>query len=463
MSFDPRAALNGALSLVAGQQESVVTPIYKQVAGEYPDPNLAFLEYVFLHDTDVYSGVKFLSNRAVGKGTHVECSAQAPNYIKTEAEGYLTDWLKYVKWGDRKSERGFGPLSKIITQELGYAGTSLLEMVDPENITALSSVQISSIWKWQRDYTGENTAIWQFPQINSRPLTPDRYITYKWNTVGRNPWGYGLAQSLVVPRVGPKGEFIPPVITSWWQMQDDARKRIHRFGTPRTIFGLPGVSLQESKEMAEVLKDPEADATFVANIPPTIAMDSPTGRGNFQPEFDLMRNRVDLGLNALLSVMLASDKKFAYNSARVGEDVSDIIVYDLQQTFKSITENELLYPVLEQAGFDANLLAPSLEFNVPDLIQEYAIADIDKAVTSGWITKLEARETARQVAKWPLSEGLPIELTLPPPMPLGGPMPGQEPQGLPEPEPKATESVFSERNLKKMQISVLEKLEAKLS
>jgi len=418
----------------AVNQQSVTVPGYKQTAGEYPDPNFPFLRDIYLKDTDVYTAVNFITNRAISRGYHIECDANAPNYLKTECEEYLTDFLEYVRWGDRRNERGFKPLAKTMLQEMGYAGTTILEEIDPEKISAFASVPPSSVWKFQRDYTGQLVGIWQYPHINPTPLSPDRYAIFRWNTVDRNPWGYGLAHSLAYPRVGPRGELIPPVILSWWQMQDDARLRLHRYAVPRSIFGVKGISLNEAKDMAETMKDPEASASIITNAEVGVAMDSPTARGNFAPEFDLIRNRVDIGLNAMLSVILASDKKFAYSSARVGQDISDIIVWDLQQNFKSTTENEILAPIAEQAGFDTNLLRPSFEYNIPDEPQEYTVADIlnavkviDPATGLPLISIQEARDTLKQLVQWPLDETMQATPTMMPGQLITNPQPTQSP------------------------------------
>lgn len=434
MSYNSRAAVNAALAYRSAQREqtSITVPGYKQTSGEYPDPNYPFLTYIFTHDTDVYSAVNFLKNRALGRGTHIECSAQAPNYMKSECERYLEDWHKYIRWGDRRNQKGFERLSKIMFQEMGYAGGTILELLNPDDIRATISVQLSSIWKFERDYTGELQKIWQYPQQNPTPLDPERFAIINWNDVDKNPWGYGLAHSLAYPRVAPNGGSIPPVITTWWQMQDDARRRLHRQASPRAIIGVPNLDETQAKPMAEALKDPEADATFLANTSPSIVLDSPTQRGNFDPEFQLIRNRMDIGLNALLSVMLASDKKFAYNSARVGQDISDIIVWDLQHSFASGWNLQILGPVAEQAGFDVNLLQPELKYNIPDEVQEFTIADVlnaaktvDPITGRPLISIEEARETIKQLAHWPLSDMLPS----PPPAPLPQPAPGGIPMG----------------------------------
>lgn len=410
------------------RQESITVPSWRTAAGEYPDPNFPFLEMVYTRDPDVYTNINFITNRALSQGYHFECTAQdAPNYMRSECEDFLKYFFDVIKWGDDSSERGFEPLSKTIVQELGWGGTHLLELIDPEDITMLAPVPLSSVWKWQRATDGTVLAIHQYPSWGFRPLTPSRYLNYRWNVVNRNPWGYGLIHPLAYPRVGPRGEVIPPLILSWWQMQDDAVRRLHRAGTPRTIVGFEGLPESVVAKMSEALQDPEPDATIASNAPVSIAMDSPTGRMNFQPEFDMMGNRIQIGLNSMIGAMIASDKGFSFSSSKTGYSMVDIVVWDLQRNFKRTTDFGLVTRVAEQNGFDVQLLRPELIFNQPDEPEtDHPIADITAAVTAGWITKEEARLIVKQQEKWPIPEQLPPEL-LQPQLPAALPQPGMQP------------------------------------
>ena len=93
--------------------------------------------------------------------------------------------------------------------------------------------------------------------------------------MNRSPWGHGLTYPLSRPRVGPKGEVIPPLILIWWQMQDDARKRLHRYGAPHAILGAPGMDPTTGKAIAEAISDPDAASSFLTNAPVSVAMDTP--------------------------------------------------------------------------------------------------------------------------------------------------------------------------------------------
>jgi hypothetical protein len=391
-------------------QESIVVPIYKQTAGEFPPVTFPDLRDYYTKDPDAYGAVNWITNRSLSKGYHIECNGDAPNYLRTEAESFLETWLKEVRWGDKRNERGFETMARTIMQEMCWGGTSLVEMIDPLKIEALAQVELSSIWRYQRDNYGNLRWIWQYPFVNPAPLHPERYIMYVWNQVDRNPFGYGLLHSIAQWKTGPNGSLIPPDILSKWQITDDIRRRLHRYGSPRSIFGLPGLTEAEAKQIAEAVKDPEADVSFATNTQVEVSMDTPTGRANFAPDLQYFQDRINLGLSNPMSQWLAGSKGFSYNSAQEFATLGDMIIWDLQSRFKSITELELLHRVLEQNGFDPSFLKPEFTYNIPDEPEDYSIADVltaatpDKVTGKSIITAQEAREILRKFAHWDLIE-----------------------------------------------------------
>jgi len=417
VSYNP-SGLADMLTYTRGQ-ESVVVPIWRQVAGEFPFPDFRVLRDIYLNDPDMYSAVNFVANRALSRGYHIECNENVPGH--EDAEEFLEDWLDAVRWGDRKNERGYGPLLRIITRELGWGGTSLLETLEPDSISAFAQVQLSSVWKFQRDDVGQLTAIWQYMSINPRALTPDRYLLFGWNTVDRNPFSYGLIHSVSLAKPNMiSGGTIPPLIAIKWQMEHDMAKRMHRAGSPRAIFQTKALAREEVKPLAEALRDPTADATFVTNAEVGVAMDSPTARMNFGPDLDFIDGRIKAATGNVLAEMLTG-KGFSYASAVKAGSLADELVWDMQSVIKADTQNAILKPVLDQNGFDGTLLNPKFEFNIPDNPQEWTMADLITAYLNGAITQADFVRNAKQFGKWDLDE--PAMLGPSPAAPFG-PAPG---------------------------------------
>ena len=436
MSYSPSGLANG-ITFRRGQ-ESVVVPIWRQAAGEYPFPDFRVLRDIYLSDPDMYSAVNFVGNRALSRGYHIECNPNVPNH--EEAEEYLTDWLECVAWGYRQNERGFLPLLRIMARELAWGGTTILEMcgdpagkAPPDVITSLIQVQLSSIWKFQRDSDGNLAAIWQYMSINPVALRPEKYIMFQWNMVDRNPFGYGLIHPVALAKPNMiTGGTIPPLIAIKWQMEEDMRQRMHRYGNPRTIFTAKALSREEIKPMAEVLKDPRADFSGITNADVGIASDSPPGRMNFGPDLDYLDGRIKAATGNVLSEMLTG-KGFSYASAVKAGSLADELVWDMQQVLKLNIEMAILRPVLNQSGqFDANLLKPKLEFNPPDPFTEFGANDLNALFQSGAISAMDVVRNLRKVARLDLDD--PVQPQQPmgmqPQMPNAGQQPADPMQQL---------------------------------
>ena len=418
MSYSPTGLSDSMV--MARMQESVVVPIYKQVSGEFPAPTFDNLRDIYMSDPYMYSTVNFISNRALSRGYHIECNPNVPNH--EDAEEFLTDWLDYVRWGSPNNERGYGPLLRIISRELGWGGTSLLETLEPEHISEFAQVQLTSLWKFQRNDIGELTAIWQKPQINPRALTPSRYLMFGWNTIDRNPWSAGLMQPIAMPKPNPiTGDVIPPLYAIIWQIQDDIRRRIHRYGGPHTVFGLKGVDEDDSKPIAEYLANPTADASFITDVEVTAAGDAPQGRINFGADLQYMDGIAKAAGGNILTEMITG-KGFSYASAVKAGSLADEIVWDMQSVIKTNTEYGILYPVLEQNDFNSILLKPKFVFNPPDPFAEIDLPGLTAALTAGGITKADFVRNAKKLGKLDLDDPLPS-------MPMQNPIMGQPTTG----------------------------------
>ena len=95
----------------------------------------------------------------------------------------------------------------------------------------------------------------------------------------------------------------------------------------------------------------------------------------------------------------------------------DIVVWDLQRSFKRTTDYGLVVPVASQGGYDINLLKPALVYNIPDKPTEPKIADIPQFVQLGIISKQEARLWLKEFGDVPIPEQMPPELMQQPQMP----------------------------------------------
>jgi hypothetical protein len=395
----------------AMHQESVIVPIYLQTAGEYPVPTFQELVDVAARDQDIFTSVSFIRNRALSRGFRTQCSGDAPNYMRTEAEEFMQDWFENVRWGDGVNEHGFQVLAKDIFWELVAIGASMVEKIwdDRGRLVALAHVQANSIWRYQRDEFGNVVYYWQLPFFNPRPLTPFRYIVWAWNRINREPFGRGLVHPLVQWRTGADGTVMWPVVYRWWQMQDSVARRIQRYGAPHTIYGMKGVSEQSAREASVYLKDPQADSSYITDVEVNVASDAPQGRMNFGPDLEWYTQRFQAGLGtAIVKLLTETDNNRA--GSQVKAELEDILIWDAKDAFAQTCDLEIISPVLQDNGFDTTMLKPHLVYNIPDEPEEYTIADVltaakpDPTTGKALISLEEARKILRKFAHWELAD-----------------------------------------------------------
>lgn len=406
--FQSRRNYNASFGGIDAGQESVVVPSWKRAAGEYPTITYQQLFRIVTSDTQLYSDMLFIRNRCLSRGFHIELNPDAPNFVAEESRNFLEDWLKYVRWGDQRNERGFGGLSESILDEKLWAGTSLTEMIPgPDDIQAFAQVGIASVWKVHREENGSLISILQLPSWNPKALTPSKYAMWVNNQFNREPFGYGLIHPLAMPKVGYNGALIQPTIYRWWQMQDDAAKRYHRYGQPRAVYSMPGIGVLQAKAYAEELKDPEADATIITNTTIDLKQDAPATRGNFQTEADIISNQVKSATGNILNEAVTG-KGFSYASMVKGASLADILCWSTQTKFCQEVDTIILDAVLEQNGFDPYILKPHYAPNIPDEPTEWTIDDLITAATpnpttgTALITVDEFRENVKKLGHWTL-------------------------------------------------------------
>ena len=409
--FQTRRSYNAQFqsgSYGVGGQESVIVPPWQVATGEYPKVSYQQLYRILTSDTTLYSDMMFIRNRCLSRGFHIDMNPKAPNYVAEEARSFLEDWLKYIRWGDAKNERGWSKLSRNLLDEKLWAGGSLLECIpDPDNIEAFAQVQMSSIWKVHRLEDGSLLTIWQIPSWNPKALTPSKYMMFINNQLNREPFGYGLLHPLATPKVGANGGLIQATIYRVWQMEDDAAKRTHRYAQPRSVYSMPGIGILEAKQYSEELKDPEADATIITNTEVELKMDAPATRGNFQPEIDLVMNQRKAATGNILNEAITG-KGFSYASMVKGASLADVLCWSTQKDFLEEVDMMILDAVLEQNGFDPYILKPHMAPNIPDEPTEWNIDDLIHAATpnpttgTALITVDEFRENVKKLGHWTL-------------------------------------------------------------
>ena len=198
--------LSGSHSTI---ENALIVPNYKVAVGEYQVENIRSAIDAYIHDTDIFNAVNFISNAALSEGFYVTGDE---DYWNGKVVDLVEDFNKSIRWGNRRGEKGLGSLLRIVTKELLYGGNTFIEMLTPNNLQLLNQVELSTIYKVYRNEVGDVNKIQQLIGGRFNDLDPDTIIHIPWLQVDREAFGRGLIQPLIAPRTDVKGRQIPPLL-----------------------------------------------------------------------------------------------------------------------------------------------------------------------------------------------------------------------------------------------------------
>ena len=392
---------------------AIVVPEYRQISGEYAQP-ITFAEKrdVFRNDNDFFNAVHSVSDKVRAKGWYVSTDEAADPDGKLRDT--LTDILTRIQWGDRRRDRGLTNLFGEIVPELCWGGFSLLEMLSPKNLYAFNRVQLSSLFKWNRDASGNIVSFEQQPSFASGTLDFDNFVSWSWRTTDRNVFGDGMLYPLVAERVDVKGQMVPPMWKIKAQIENDIWRILHRYGTPRSILSFPGLNEDQLKEIAEQVKDPEVDASFAVNVAATVAQDGLGMAANMKSYLEYIDNRIQVGTGTA-KTKLTTTTGFTEASAQVAVDETDPAIWDLQQNIKATMDFEIIERLVLQLGYAPSVVKAEFFWGSPNA--EIQVSDVMSMKNAGIISPQTAQAILRDQLGWkiPQEEILPEEPVEAPP------------------------------------------------
>ena len=346
----------------------------------------------YTHDTDIFNAVNFISNAALSQGFYVTGDE---NFKNGKALDLIEDFNRTIRWGNRRGEKGLEELLRIVTKELLYGGNTFIEMLSPEKLEMLNQVQLSSIYKIYRNPQGDINKIQQLIGGRLNDLNPDTIIHIPWLQIDREPFGRGLIQPLISPKLDIKGKQIPPFYKIKGSLEYDLYRMIHRRGVPRSIFSFPEAGDELINSYHEQLKDPDVDASFATNTAVDIKSEQGGPAQGIQNLIIWLDKRFQAGLQTPVNNLLNASS-FTEASARVAMELGQLIIRDLQKRLKQAIETEMYDRVLVQNGLDPKQSKVELHWGIKSNY-EYNVNDILQVFDRNLIAPTEARRMLRAV------------------------------------------------------------------
>ena len=377
---------------------AIIVPLYKVAVGEFQLESVRSAIDAYIHDTDIFNAVNFISNAALSEGFYVTGNE---DYWNGKAVDLVQDFNRTIRWGNRRGEKGLAELLRIITKELLYGGNTFIEMLTPKSLQLLNQVELSSIYKVYRNEVGDVSKIQQMIGGRINDLEPDTIIHIPWLQIDREAFGRGLIQPLIAPRTDLKDQRIPPLYKIKASLEYDIYRMIHRRGVPRSVFSFPEAGDELLRAYAEQLKDPDVDASFTTNAKVGIAVEQGGPAQGIANLINFFDKRFQAGLQTPINNLLNSSG-YTEASARVAEELGGLIVKDLQMRLKHAIENELYERIILQAGLDPK--KANIEIHWGSKAEpDYTLIDVGNMFDRRLITVSEARKILRKIG-WELED-----------------------------------------------------------
>ena len=334
------------------KDNALIVPLYRVGIGEYQTENIRSAIDAYIHDTDIFNAVNFISNAALSEGFYVTGNE---DYWNGKVIDLVEDFNKSIRWGNRRGEKGLHGLLRIISKELLYGGNTFIEMLTPNSLQMLNQVELSSIYKIYRNEVGDISKIQQLIGGRFNDLDPETIIHIPWLQIDREAFGRGLIQPLIAPRTDVKGRFMPPFYKIKASIEWDIWRIIHRKGVPRSVFSFPEAGDELVQSYAEQLKDPDPDLSFATNAKVNIAVEQGGPAQGIANLLLYLDKRFQAGLQTPINNLLNSSG-YTEASARVAEDLGGLIYKDLRMRLDDAIQYELYDRVIIQAGLDPKKL-----------------------------------------------------------------------------------------------------------
>ncbi len=331
------------------EDQAIIVPLYKTAIGEYQVENIRDAIDAYTHDPDIYNAVNFICNAALSQGYYVTGSE---DYKNGKALDLINEFNDTIRWGNRRSEKRLAPWLRIITHELVYGGNSFTEMLTPQKLEMLNQVQLSSIYKIYRSPQGDINRIQQLIGGRLNDLDPETIIHIPWLQIDREPFGRGLIQPLIAPKLDVKGRQVPPFYKIKASLEYDLYRMVHRRGVPRSVFSFPEAGDELIESYSKELQDPDVDASFATNTPVKIESEQGGPAQGVPNIIHWLSDRFHVGLQTPINALITASG-FTEASARVAQELGELVVQDLQLRLKYAIEDELYDRILVQNGFDS--------------------------------------------------------------------------------------------------------------
>src|SRR5271157_2795309 len=89
------------------REDAIIVPNYRVATGEFQPENIRSAIDAYIHDSDIFNAVNFISNAALSSGFYITGDE---DYWNGKVVDLVEDFNRSIRWGNRRGEKGLAEL-----------------------------------------------------------------------------------------------------------------------------------------------------------------------------------------------------------------------------------------------------------------------------------------------------------------------------------------------------------------
>ena len=405
-----RASQRRALGPVNKEAVARVTPAVTYAS--WLNPEITFEKMLDTSESNMVidATADFISHQVIGPGIYLTSKSD-------KAKKLIAKKFRKLRIDQR---------IKQTSREVFLTGLSVWKKMSApgKSVNDIRIVPLESIEAIQRDENGDWVRMKQSGYYDGAVVEASRLIVFRDPIDDRSGYGRGIMHALMTPRTIQYKRYntdgsvmsgtettirVPPPIDQASMMEYETLNIFQNFGAP--WFGLHGVdsananAQMDTKTQDDLTTSLRKKQVVVSTKPFEVKTASMDPRARFVDFLDDLRDRMVYGTRAPIMPLLTRPG-YTQASAREARRLFDRTIVNGQRVLKRVLEEDIILPALIE-----NSLAPSdalpedvdeevdvkVHFGPSDRV-EFSFADLNTAVSLGWILPEEAREFAREMS-----------------------------------------------------------------
>jgi len=294
-------------------------------------------------------------------------------------------------------------------------------------------LQLESIVAKRRKPDGTTLEYLQSIGGVERKIPAQDFLELPYIDLDREPWGIGMFHSLMYQDWNDiDGKHARPTLEYYRQIIQDESKILHKLGSPRVIYKVPGANPEVvDNDIIPLVEGMTPGDRLVLNAEIDIVEEGIDGRTRFSDAVTHVIAEIDSGMQSSKNRLITEPSAMA--DAREAGEQDDDRVLGLMEKVRRFMNKHLIPSV---TGLEAGLI--EFKWGAKDTFDLVLPPAIEKAVQLNILSPLQAQEILKDNFSWKIPD-----VVEPEPMPQEPTQPATKPEPTQRAPPKELEAIMS--------------------